>query len=71
MFHVLFCIKLRFILSDLRPILKKESEGLKYNINWLLYKVSNSVTPFQSDIKGLTIKMDVGGKILSPSRLNS
>lgn len=62
MFYVLFCIELRFLLSDLRSILKEQSEGSKYNINWLLYKVSNSVPPFQPDFKGLSIKMEVGGK---------
>lgn len=62
MFYVLFCIELRFILSDLRPILKEQSEGSKYKINWLLYKVSNSVPPLQRDFKGLSTKMDVGGK---------
>lgn len=29
----MFCFVLRFILSDLRPILKEQSEGFKYNIN--------------------------------------
>lgn len=56
MFYVLFCIELGFILSDLRPILKEQSEGFKYSINWLLYKVSNSVPPFQHDFKGLSTK---------------
>lgn len=66
----MFCMELRFILSDLRAVFKQQREGFKFGINRLLYTVPNLVATFQHDFKGLCIKMDVVGKLLLPSSLN-
>jgi len=61
-FSVLFYIELTFILSGLRLVFKKQKAGFKFGL-WHLYKLCNSGAAFQQDFEGLSIKIDVIGKI--------